>query len=300
MEAAVAAQLALFDKRWLRREERWRAPPELFDPTGFGVERIPEREARAIVVEHHYSGTFPAARLSVGLVRRTPCTRELLGVAVFSVPMNQHAITANAGVAAEAGVELGRFVCLPDIAFNGESWFLRRAFQCLRAEKPEVQAVLSDADPVERRTAEGRLCKPAHAGTIYQATSAAFIGRATPHWLWLARDGRVISPRALAKIRAQHRGHRYAEAQLLAAGAEERRHGEEPAAWLERVLREPLFQRLRHPGNFVYVFGLDRAARDRALSNALPYPRLRARPPCPATTPRMPADQYPEPRCAWR
>jgi hypothetical protein len=275
-----ARQLSLLDKRWSKRNEKWVAPVDgYFRPDGYGVERIEERDARALVCEHHYSGTFPAARLSVGLKRG----RELVGVAVFSVPMNQHAITANAGVAADEGVALGRFLCLPVVLFNGETWLLKRAFQCLRAEKPKVRAVISYADPVERRTAEGLLCKPAHAGQIYQASNATFVGRASPHWLWLARDGRVISPRALAKIRAQDRGHRYAEAQLLAAGADPRRIGEEPNVWLDRVLRAPLFARLRHPGNFIYAFGLDQAARDYAATKAQPYPKLPARTSCQET-----------------
>jgi hypothetical protein len=271
-------QLGLFDKRWRDRAERWVRPErDLFEPAGFGVEAIAEREARAMICQHHYSQSFPAARLSVGLIRQRGLGRELAGVAVFSVPMNQRAITANAGVPASAGVELGRFVCLPEVAFNGESWFIKRAFQCLLAEKPGIRAVLSYADPVERRSAEGLLSKPAHAGMIYQATNAAFLGRAEPRWLWLNRDGQVVSPRALSKIRSGDKGHAYAQAQLLAAGADPRRAGEAPAAWLDRVLRAPTFRRLKHPGNFTYVFGLDREARGRAQAQSLPYPKLQAR-----------------------
>jgi hypothetical protein len=265
-----ARQPSLLDKRWNRHVEQWVSPPELFRPSGYGVDVIPERDARTLVCEHHYSGTFPAARLSVGLKHGN----DLVGVAVFSVPMNQATIPAHAGVAPDEGAELGRFVCLPSVAFNGETWFLARAFQALRADKPQIRAVVSFADPVERSTAEGFLCKPAHAGTIYQASNAAFLGRARPHWLWLDRDGRVLSPRALSKIRQQERGHRYAEAQLLAAGADPRRSSEEPAQWLERILRPPLFRRMRHPGNFTYVFGLDRETRAQAMARSMPYPRI--------------------------
>lgn len=265
------------DKRWLSREERWRKPAdrELFDPSSYGVEVVPEREARALVCEHHYSGSFPAARLSVGLLRAAGAVRELVGTAVFSVPMNQRAVTAHAGVEAAAGVELGRFVCLPSVAYNGETWFLRRALKALQAEKSGVRAVLSYADPMERATASGLLCKPAHAGTIYQGSNAAFLGRARARWLWLTAAGNVVSERSLSKIKAQHRGHRYAESQLVDAGADPRRFGEDPAGWIGRILVAPTFRRLKHPGNFTYVFGLDSEVRARAIANSLTYPKLR-------------------------
>lgn len=271
----MPGQLSLFDKRWQARRETWAAPADLFRPEGFAVDLIREREARALIAAHHYSASFPASRLSVGLLhKRGPCaSTELAGVAVFSVPMSAAVIPAHCSVPTAAGVELGRFVCLPMVAYNGESWFLRRALAALRSLHPEIRAVLSFADPLERETIEGQLCKPAHFGTIYQASNAAFVGRSRPQWLWVDRAGRTVSARALSKIRAQDRGHAYASAQLIAAGADPRQPGEAPAAWLARILAPPLFRRVRHPGNFAYVFGLDRAALEIARSRALPYPR---------------------------
>lgn len=268
------------DKRWEYRRERW-APPEsrdLFRPAEFGVEIISEAAARELVRQHHYSGSFPAARLSVGLFRKTGVAPAVpVGVAVFSVPMQQASITRYTGLPAADGVELGRFICTPEVAFNGETWFLRRALSILRAEKT-VSAVLSYADPLERHTAGGELTKPAHVGQIYQAHNATFAGRAGARWLWIDRDGQVVSARALSKIRLQECGHAYAERQLVAAGAEQRRHSEAPSDWLKRVLREPQFRRVRHPGNFAYAFGLTRTARvviQRTNPTTLPFPRLR-------------------------
>lgn len=269
-------QLALvLDKRWERRREAWRSPGETIRPTEFGVDLVDEAVARAFVIEHHYSRSFPAARLCAGLYRRTgvqPAT--LVGVAVFSVPMQAAVIPRYSGLAGGDGVELGRFVLLPEIAFNGETWFLRRALSLLRAEK-RCRAVVSYADPMERTTAAGELTKPAHFGTIYQAHNATFHGRAAARWLWLDRAGQIVSPRALSKIRLQERGHAYAERQLTAAGADPRRPHEDPVLWLGRVLREPTFRRVRHPGNFVYAFGLDREAKASiaAANRPLPYPR---------------------------
>lgn len=267
--------LPLVDKRWQNRRERFVVPPDRIDPREFSVDVLHgERDARAFIAEHHYSGSFPAARLSVGLYRKTGCApARLVGAAVFSVPMQQQVIPAYTDLPASAGVELGRFVCLPEVAFNGETWFLRRAFAALRQEKPDVRAILSYADPMERCTANGQLTKPAHYGQIYQAHNAAFMGRAKPRWLWIARDGSIISDRALSKIRSGDRGHEYAARQLIDHGADPRRPGENPRAWLERVLRPPLFERVRHPGNFAYVFGLDAETTSRARAQAHPYPR---------------------------
>lgn len=47
---------------------------------------LAEPVARSFVVREHYSGTFPAARLSVGLFGPGP---TLEGAAVFSVPMSE-------------------------------------------------------------------------------------------------------------------------------------------------------------------------------------------------------------------
>src|SRR4051812_24422836 len=81
-------QLSLFscEKRWRKREERWVTPAEHFKPHGYAVDGVPEFLARRFVEQEHYSGTFPAARISVGLWGPGP---ELTGVAVFSVPMSK-------------------------------------------------------------------------------------------------------------------------------------------------------------------------------------------------------------------
>jgi hypothetical protein len=104
------------DKRWRDRQERWRAPGELFRPEEYGVEAMTgadERAARAFVLQHHYSGSMPATRLCVGLYRKTGvAAAHLAGVAVFSVPMQKAVVTRYSGFAPSLGVELGRFVLL--------------------------------------------------------------------------------------------------------------------------------------------------------------------------------------------
>lgn len=245
-------QLTLFDKRWLRRQERWRSPGELFRAAPYSVDVIAEGDAKRFVCEHHYSGSYPAGRLAVGLFGPGP---RLEGVSVFSEPSNPQVVPRYTGLSRARGAELGRFVCLPSVRYNGETWFLARAFRLLRLEKG-LDAVVSYADPLERTTAAGELTKPAHWGTIYQASNALYAGRSESRWLHLAPDGQVISPRALSKIRNQEKGHQYAERLLATLGADQRQWGEDHGAWLRRVLDRPPFRRVKHPGNFAYVFGL--------------------------------------------
>lgn len=265
-------------KRWESACERWRRPGELFQPREFGIDLVPERAARAFVERHHYSRSFPAARLSVGLYRKrgVSCS-ELVGVAVFSVPMQNRCIPHYTGLTPEEGVELGRFVLREEVAYNGESWFLSRAFRALRQER-QVHAVLSYADPLERRTEEGVLTKPAHQGQIYRAVNAHFAGRSGARYLWIAPDGCTVPDRALSKIRRQEQGHAYAERLLLSYGCDPRRPGEAPDQWVSRVVTAPIFRRLRHPGNYVYLFGLDEAGSTaiRKKASSLPYAEVKA------------------------
>lgn len=271
-------QLSLFacDKRWEQRREKWVTPQDPFDPRGYAVDVVGESLARRFIIAEHYSGSFPAARLSVGLWGPGP---TLAGAAVFSVPMSEAVLDRWLGQDAAAGVELGRFVCGPSVRFNGETWFLKRAFAALRREKG-CRSVLSCADPLERRTIEGQLTKSSHYGTIYKAKGALFAGRTGSRWVVLAPDGSVVSERMLSKIRRGERGIRYAIRRLLEYGAHPRRPGESWADWTTRVTVLPPFRRVKHPGNFAYVFGLDGAA-SRQLETlhdgGLPYPHQRTR-----------------------
>lgn len=271
----MTAPFVIADKRWHEHAQRWVAPGALFDPKRFRVDVVEERVARPWIIGQHYSGSYPAARLACGLF----LDARLVGAAVFSVPMNQRSIPSYTGAEASAGVELGRFVCAPDVAYNGETWFLARAFALLRQEKPDVRFVLSYADPVERVDGDGAVVKPAHWGTIYQASNAKHVGRSWARRLLLAPNGAVVSDRALSKLRAEERGWAYCYRQLVAAGAPERAPHEELSMWVARALTAPGFRRAHHPGNLAYVFGLDAAAKrqlDTRHGCGLEYPRRAA------------------------
>ncbi|MDG3443713.1 hypothetical protein [Nitrospirillum amazonense] len=267
------------EKRWRQGAERWAKPARaLFQPARYAVDVISTDQARRFITTHHYSRTMPAVRLCVGLFLDAGVHgAQLVGAAAFSVPAQAAVVPRYTGLGQAEGVELGRFVCLDEeVPYNGESWFLSRALDLVQRHK-SVRSIVSYSDPMERRDAGGLLTKGAHVGQIYQATNALHCGRTSPRWVWLTRAGQVVSERALSKIRAGDVGRDYAAAQLVAAGADPRRPGECPRAWLSRVLQAPTFRRVRHPGQIVYVIPLDKAAKAAALSanpDPAPYPKL--------------------------
>jgi hypothetical protein len=254
-------------QRWRDRRDSYRPAGEPFDPRAYEVAAIADdTTARAFVVAHHYAGTFPAARRRFGLYERR-ALGALVGVAVFSVPPRAEVLRPLPGGIAE-GLELGRFVLLDGVRANAETWFLARCFDALRAEG--FAGVVSFSDPFARAALDGRVVFGGHVGTIYQASSACYLGASRADTMLLLPDGRSFSRRALAKIRQRERGWRYAVDQLVAAGAAA--PGADLAAWLAAELPR-VTRTVRHPGCLKYAFALSRAAR-RALPASVPYPKL--------------------------
>ncbi len=254
------------NQRWRDRLDSYRAPDEQINPAAFEVSTITsDSTARAFVEQHHYSASYPAAQYRFGLHHG----EQLVGVAVFSVPVNDKALAVLPGSPRES-TELGRFVLLDQVPGNGETWFLARCFEQLRAEG--LVGVLSFSDPTARVSADGRQVFGGHIGTIYQAHNARYFGRATARTLRLLPDGRVFSARAAQKIRKQERGWRYAVADLEAHGAEA--FAGSPVEWLARAVAK-VTRTVRHPGNHKYAWALNR--RDwRKMGDGLPYPKAAA------------------------
>lgn len=253
-------------QRWRERRGVYRPAGEVINPAHYEVAAIPDdRTAKAFICQHHYSGTFPAARYRFGLY----WGGLLVGVAVFSVPANNKVLACLPGAPIE-NVELGRLVLLDRVPGNGESWMVARCFEALRREG--IVGVVSFSDPEPRTTAADETVFIGHAGTVYQSLNAVYLGRATARTLRLLPDGTVFSDRAIQKIRSGERGWQYASALL-------ERHGASPLAsaadgrdwlteWLPRLTRP-----MKHRGNFKYAWTLQK--RDRKhLPPSLPYPKL--------------------------
>lgn len=258
-------------QRWRERRSRFVGDGPLIRPAEYTVDLLHPTAAKAFVERHHYSGSFPADRLSCGLFRG----RELVGVCTFSVGMNPAAAPKRAGLDAANVVDLGRLVLFDDIPGNGETWFVARAFRLLRAEKPEVEAVVSYSDPAARRDASGRLVKPGHIGVVYQGLGAHYRGQATPRLERVTPDGQPIAERVLQKIRAGEQGCAYATDEVIRRGARRPRMDETPREWLAALEAEGFLRTQRHPGNHVYAWALtDRAKAASAGLPRLPYPKL--------------------------
>lgn len=259
-------------QRWTEGRESYRPAGEPINPRPYGVAVIRrDHVAREFVQRHHYSGSYPAARVRIGLFRRA----ELVGVAVFSVGMQPAAMRKWAGVEPHQGVELGRFVLVDDVPANGETWFLARAFKLLQAEKPDLRAVLSYSDPVRRVSALGEVVLPGHVGTIYQAFNGRYVGRSKAKSLLLDADGRCVSRRTLSKIRNDEKGAAYAYESFRKAGAPARRPFESGPDYIARASLEGPFRKVRHPGNHAYVWaiGAQRRRTAREFPPSLQFPK---------------------------
>lgn len=246
-------------QRWRNRHHSFHHRSEGgFNHRHYDVAAIGEASAKAFVITNHYSGSYPASRFRYGL---WDWRGELQGVAVLSVPVRRDVLTGpfpNLEPYQES-LELGRFVLADAVPANGESWFLAQAFRL--AAQDGVRGVVSFADPLPRRTADGRLIFPGHIGTIYQASNAFYAGRGAARQVMLLPDGRVLNARALSKVRSLDRGHEYVEETLRQYGASPRR-GQDPHIWLPLALTQAGVRRVKHPGNHRYLFRLgDRRAR---------------------------------------
>jgi len=260
--------LTTVNQRWRDRRDTYRPAGETINTAEFEVAAIDtDRVAKAFVVQHHYSATYPAARFRFGLYRGG----DLAGVAVFSHPCSNKVLTSVFPGEAKESVELGRFVLLDNVAGNGETWFLARCFEQLRGEG--LRGVVSFSDPIARTDDEGQTIFPGHVGTIYQASNGVYLGRGTARTLRILPNGTVFSDRAIQKIRAGEQGWVYSAEILEAFGAPKApEDAQERLAWLQTHLAL-LTRPLRHVGNHKYAWAFQKADRKR-LPTSLPYPKI--------------------------
>lgn len=264
------SQLALpmeWCQRWRDREHSWRHRSEGgFDRLRYRVAPLASAAAKAFVQAHHYSGTFPAEKVSLGMFEGD----QLVGVAVFAVPVRAEVLTRPfPGLEPyRQSIELSRFVLLDEVPANAETWFLARAFDHLRLAT-DIRGVLAFSDPQPRRRGT-ELLMPGHWGTIYQAKGATYLGRARARMLTVLPDGTVLNDRARAKLVAGDRGWRHVAARLVDLGAVAP-VGVPDVVWLAEALQQIGAERVRHGGNLRYAFPLER--RVRLGMEAEPFPK---------------------------
>lgn len=244
---------------------RWRPAREVVELAGLDVAELGRDEARAFVESHHYERSFPAGRFRYGLHERSG---ELVGVAVFSQPVNDRSTACLPGEPLER-VELGRFVLLDRVGANAETWFLGRCFAELRREG--LSGVVSFSDPVARVTSSGAVVMPGHVGIIYQAHNAHYFGRSKAERRRMLPDGTLAHNRGLAKIRNRERGWQSGVDRLVSFGARPPSSGEDLRAWLTVELAR-VARSVPHGGNHKYAWTLKKRDR-RYLGRSLPYPK---------------------------
>lgn len=167
--------------------------------------------------------------------------------------------------------ELGRLVLLDEVPANGESWFVARCAEQLRRDHGQIGTVMF-SDPVPRTSSDGTRVFKGHAGTIYRALNAVYLGRSDAGTLRVLPDGSVLHKRAIQKIRKREQGWRYSAKLLEDAGATPLGPRQDAKRWLAHWLRR-LTRKLAHGGNLKYALGFTKSAK-RHLPTSLPYPKL--------------------------
>src|SRR3546814_13409714 len=66
----------LATQRWRDRHHKWIPRQALFQPADYAVDVIPDRMAKPFIERHHYSGSYPASRLAIGLFRQSQTGRS--------------------------------------------------------------------------------------------------------------------------------------------------------------------------------------------------------------------------------
>lgn len=253
------------NQRWREHRTSYRPAHEVICTRHYEVATIEgDTEPKAFVKLHHYLASYPAARFRFGLYQKN----KLCGVAVFSRPTNDLALTSVFPCDATLSVDLGRFILLDEVPGNGETFFLGQCFSLLRREG--IAGAISFSDPLPRRTETGDTIHRGHVGTIYQAFNGTYLGRTAARTIRLLPDGSVFHDRNVQKIRKLQQGWRYASRLLERFGAEPMTS--EPALWLDKWL--PMVTRsVWHPGNHKYAWALDRRLR-KQMPTSLPYPKF--------------------------
>lgn len=249
-----------------------------FEQRRYLVRPIPHPLARRFIQERHYSRSWPAARLSFGLLDGTRPRwpeEQLVGVLVLGVPMHPRVLTRpfpRLEPYAES-LELSRLLVLDEVLDNAESFLVRRSFRL--AARAGVRGVVAHSDPHPRlrRTGEAtHVVFPGHTGTTYQASGMKCFGRTSARSVVLLPDATVLTDRAISKVRAGEPGGRGVERRLLAfPGAWPRSHGEPGGRWLAAVLDAIGASVLRHGGNYRYACAIG-PNRTRVVIDLTPCP----------------------------
>jgi len=128
----------------------------------YDVQKIDKKQAKQIIVEHHYSHTWSSCQYAIGLLK----DKMTIGVAVYGFPVGRLAAQSiSPEVANNEVLELTRLWIADSEGKNAESWFLGQTFTWLKQHANQIKVLLSYVDP-----------SFGHIGTIYKASNWLYQG----------------------------------------------------------------------------------------------------------------------------
>lgn len=140
------------------------------------MKRIAASEAKTVIAAEHYLRIFPTGW--------TRCYEHDGVYVVYSIPANKNLANFLFGPGIEIR-ELARLWAPDGHVRNALTRAVAESIKLLRKELPEVQGLVSFADPNVN-----------HHGGIYQALSWIYTGQSEESRGYLAPDGRIVSRRA--------------------------------------------------------------------------------------------------------
>jgi len=147
----------------------------------YHVKRISGKDTKEFIIKNHYTHGCHNGPMGFGLFEGD----FLIGVCAFATPCSENVRSSIFGKEFKDSVtELHRLFIVDGTPKNTESWFVSRALNMLKEEKPHIQAVVSFADGTQ-----------GHVGTIYQALNAIYYGTSGKATFYRDGDGRLRHPR---------------------------------------------------------------------------------------------------------
>ena len=132
------------------------------DKSRVDVRPINSSVARDIVLKHHYSHTWPVAKLSMGLY----VDSKLNAVIVYGLSASAR---MPGSLPSEKYWELQRLFSFDWAGKNTESFLISKSIKYIKNNHPEIECLVSFADPDQ-----------GHVGIVYQATNWLYCGISDP------------------------------------------------------------------------------------------------------------------------
>ena len=140
------------------------------------------KDARSLVVEHHYSkGCSNTAVYTHGLFNKR--SGELLGVAWWLPPTRVCAESVNRAHWTRV-LSLSRLVCHPSCPKNSASFLIGGSISIIRNDR-KYASLVTYADEYQN-----------HEGGIYKATNWEYVGKSKPYQKWVDGNGRQVSKKS--------------------------------------------------------------------------------------------------------